>query len=409
MPIHELIERLFRAESGKIRATLIRTLRDFDAAEEVVQEAFEAALVQWPSEGIPDHPAAWLTRIAKNRAIDRVRRSVDFEQKRSAEALMIVGHVEPEEERAIEDDVLRLIFTCCHPALAPEAQVALTLQTVCGLRTEAIARAFLVPHVTMSQRLVRAKKKIREAGIPYDVPPASLMRERLESVSRVVYLVFTEGYASTDGDQLVQADLCDEALRLSSLLRAHVKNEPELDGLHALMLLHDARRATRIDADGALVLLEDQDRTLWDWRKIVEGCRLVHAAIHDSRAGVYVLQATIAALHAAAPVAAMTDWQQIERLYATLIEMAPSPIVALNHAVAVAMSQGPEKGLEQIDRISQTGALEQYHLMHAARADLLRRLQRNHEARTAYERALSLAAHPTERLFLERRLNELKP
>lgn len=407
MLARDVVDRLYRAESGRIRATLIRTLRDFDAAEEVVQEAFEAALVQWPEEGVPPNPAAWLTQTARHRAIDRVRRAVTFEEKRAAEALVAIHQVEPDEDRSIEDDVLRLIFTCCHPALAVDAQVALTLQTVCGLRTEAIARAFLVPHTTMSQRLVRAKKKIREAGIPYEVPPTSILHERLQAVSSVIYLVFSEGYASTDGEALVVADLCDEALRLSTLLRQHIDLDAELEGLHALMLLHDARRETRVDPSGALVLLEDQDRSRWDRTKIAEGCRLVHEAMSQGPPGPYTIQAAIAALHAAAPTAAMTDWEQIETLYAELSHVAPSPIVALNHAVSIAMSRGLEAGLASIDALARGGDLDGYHLMHAARADLLRRMGRHDEARAAYATALDLASHPTERSFLERRLREL--
>jgi RNA polymerase sigma-70 factor, ECF subfamily len=390
---------LHRREYGRILASLIRVVKDFDLAEDALQEAFAAALAQWPAQGPPQNPAAWLITTARHKAIDQLRRRALAEAKRDD----IAALVEAEEDTPVPLDALRLIFTCCHPALAPEAQVALTLRTICGLTTEAIARAFLVPVPTLAQRLVRAKAKIKSARIPYEVPGDDELGERLDSVLAVVYLVFNEGYAASFGTELVRAELCDEATRLSRLLVELLPAEREPKGLLALMLLHNARRATRTDGEGAIVLLEEQDRTRWDRAKIAEGSALVEQALHGGRPGVYAVQAAIAALHAQAPSARETDWPQIAALYSVLVALHPSPVIELNRAVAIAMADGFEQGLALLDTIHLPG----YHLLPAVRADLLRRLGRRGEAAAAYRQALEWVTNEAERRFLERRLREV--
>ena len=392
---------VFRSERARVLATTIRVCNgDFELAEESVQEAFEAALARWPGEGIPDEPRGWLVQVARFKAIDTIRRRVKLREIVAAEA---PPELETPEAHAVADDRLRLIFTCCHPAIAREAQVALTLRTLGGLTTDEIARAFVTSPVTMAQRLVRAKAKIKEARIPYVVPEASELAERLDAVMSVVYLIFNEGYAATAGDAWVRRDLCNEAIRLARLLVELVGGGEPL-GLLALMLLHDARRDARTDEHGDVVLLEDQDRARWDRAQIAEALELVPAALRGS-AGVYALQAAIAALHAQAPRADATDWPQIAALYAELYARVPTPVVALNHAVAIAMSEGAEIGLARIEPLREP--LASYHLMHAARADLLRRLGRTDEATAAYREALALAGSEPERRFLAKRLAEL--
>src|SRR3989454_3366158 len=402
--VSEVVSRLYREESGRILATLIRLLGDFDLAEEVVQEAYAAALEQWPGEGLPRNPRAWVVQAARHKAIDRLRRRARFAEKVDELAAMQALEEPPgdREDLAVRDDRLRLIFTCCHPSLALDAQVALTLRTLCGLSTEEIARAFLVPVATMAQRLVRAKHKIREAGIPYRVPPPELLPERMDAVMTAIYLVFTEGYAATAGDALIRRDLCAEAIRLARLLDVLLPDRAEPPALLALLLLHDSRRASRTTPDGDLVLLEDQDRARWDHAQIAEGLSLVERALGCGPAGPYGLQAAIAAVHARAPRATDTDWRQLTALSALLLQRFPPPVVALNHAVAVAMSEGPDAGLRLLDSLSARGELSTYHLLPAARADLLRRLRRNGEAAAAYREALSVATNTAERRFLER-------
>lgn len=390
---------LYRRDYGRILASLIRVVRDFTLAEDALQDAFAVAVVQWPVKGVPPNPTAWLMTTARNKAIDQIRRRTLAENKYEG----MITLATPEENGPVPSDSLRLIFTCCHPAIAPDAQVALTLHTVCGLTTEEIARAFLVPVPTLAQRLVRAKSKIKLAGIPYEVPDEEQLAGRLETVLAVIYLVFNEGYSASFGDELIRADLCAEAIRLGRQLVELLPNEWETKGLLALMLVNDARRATRTDAAGDLVLLEDQDRSRWDRAKIAEGCALVEQTLHGDRPGSYTVHAAIAALHAQASSPAETDWPQIALLYGLLAQLSPSPVIELNRAVAVAMADGFEKGLALIDQIE----LPHYHLLPAARADLLRRLKRPSEAAVAYRKALSLVTNEAERRFLERRLAEV--
>ena len=396
-------------------ATLIRVLGDFDLAEEMVQEAFVTALETWPVRGVPDNPGAWITTTARNRAIDRLRRRQRLREKteelgRAAVVEAELAAIEPGDEEdpmPIADDRLRLIFTCCHPALAMDARVALTLRTLGGLTTPEIARAFLVPEPTLAQRLVRAKRKIRDAGIPYRVPPMELLPERLDGVLRVLYLVFNEGYAASSGDALIRRELTGEAIRLTRIVVALLPDEPEATGLLALMLLHDARRDARTGPSGELILLDAQDRSRWDQARIAEGTALIARAQRAGRPGPYQLQAAIAALHDAAATSEATDWPQIAALYLALARRDPSPVVRLNLAAAVAMAEGPDLGLAMMDGIAAEGSLDEYPYLHAARADLLRRLGRRSEAAAAYRRARDLTVNTAERTFLEERLAEV--
>jgi RNA polymerase sigma-70 factor (ECF subfamily) len=401
------VDALYRSESRRVLATLIRLLGDFDLAEEALHDAFRAAVEQWPREGVPDNPRAWLVSTGRFKAIDGIRRRSRFDALEDvAEQVEAIAADAAAEEESIEDDRLRLIFTCCHPALPPDAQVALTLREVCGLTTEEIARAFLTGAPTLAQRIVRAKAKIRDARIPYEVPQRAELAERLDNALRVIYLVFNEGYSASSGASLTRHDMSGEAIRLGRLL-LELLPEPEVGGLLALMLLQESRRPARSSADGELILLADQDRSLWNRRQIAEGVALVERALASRQFGPYTLQAAIAAVHAEAPTAADTDWAQIVALYDLLLQAAPSPVVALNRAVAVTMQDGPAAGLALIDAILARGELADYHLAHSARADFCRRLGRVDEARVSYERALALARQEPERRFLQRRLAEL--
>jgi RNA polymerase sigma-70 factor (ECF subfamily) len=418
------VDAVYHSDWGRIVATLIRQFGDFDVAEESAQEAFAAAVDQWRVDGVPEFPRAWIIQTAKHKAIDRLRRQQRFAEKAESYAELIPTIEEPNYDfEEISDDRLRLIFTCCHPALAPEAQVALTLRTLGGLDTEEIARAFLVPATTMAQRLVRAKRKIRDAGIPYKIPDTSDMPERLDAVLTVIYLIFNEGYASTRGQPLVRTDLCAEAIRLGRVVRMLMSPPPaEATALVALMLLHDSRRDARVDDAGDLVVLEQQDRQGWNHKQIAEALPLVEEAMRSGRRipnarfpvrsvevpGPFALQAAIAAEHCKATRAEDTDWARIVQLYDLLERVEPSPIVSLNRAVAVAMVDGPGSGLTLIDALVTNGELEDYHLLHAARADLLRRMGSNGEAAKNYERALELVTNESERRFLERRLDEVQ-
>ena len=407
--VHETVNAVYVAESRRVLATLIRLLGDFDVAEEALHDAFRAALEQWPRDGVPANPRAWLVSAGRFKAIDGLRRQARFDQldETGAAADFAVDDSDAWAEReTVEDDRLRLIFTCCHPALAPDAQVALTLREVCGLTTEEIARAYLTPAPTLAQRIVRAKARIRDAGIPYQVPAQTELAERLDAVLRVIYLVFNEGYSATSGAALTRHDVSGEAIRLGRLLVALLP-EPEAVGLLALMLLHESRRAARTDAAGDVILLEEQDRRLWNREMIEEGSGLVHRALASRRSGPYTIQAAIAAVHAEAPEASATDWTQIVGLYDVLLRADPSPVIELNHAVAVAMRDGPAAGLVLINGILDRGDLRDYRLAHAARGELSRRMGHLSEARASFERALALTKQDAERRFLERRLAEL--
>jgi RNA polymerase sigma-70 factor, ECF subfamily len=417
------IERIFRDESGRILATLIRLLGSFDLAEEAMQEAFTTALEKWPEQGVPANPRAWLISTAQHKAVDQLRRRARFDSKRDElqkiaeleqsiadadENMRRQGMMSDRSEDPFGDDRLRLIFTCCHPALALEAQVALTLRTLCGLTTDEIARGFLLPLPTMAQRLVRAKQKIRDANIPYQVPPEKDLSARLEAVLLVIYLVFNEGYSATSGDAAIRLELCSEAIRLGRVLCQLLPRETETRALLALMLLHDSRRSARTNGSGEPVLLEDQNRNLWNHEQIREGIALIESALRDGRTTPYALQAAIVAVHAQAPSVEKTDWRQIVALYELLLRVQPSPVVELNHAAAVAMAQGPAAGLALLHALESKAELRDYYLLPASRADLLRRLERWPEAAEAYRAALALAPSDPARKFLSRRLSEME-
>ncbi len=409
--VRESVDAVYHSESRQVLATLIRLLGDFDAAEEALHEAFTVAVEQWARDGVPANPRAWLVSTGRFKAIDamrrRARQDASLDEFTKYQEFTTSIDADEEDNESVEDDRLRLIFTCCHPALPPEAQVAMTLREVCGLTTEEIARAFLTKPATVAQRIVRAKSKIRDAHIPYEVPPEKELPDRLDAVLRVVYLVFNEGYSASSGEAVTRYDLSTEAIRLGRLL-VGLLPQPDTMGLLALMLLQDSRRTARASATGELVLLEDQDRSLWNRGQIDEGVSLVQRALAMGHAGPYTIQAAIAAAHAQAPQAAATDWKQIVALYDLLVRAEPSPVIELNRAVAVAMRDGPLAGLELVDEILTRGNLDTYHLAHAARADLCRRLGRTAEARASYQRALSLTRQEPERRFLERRLEELR-
>ncbi len=409
-PVREVVEAIYRSESRQVLATLIRLLGDFETAEEALHDAFAVAVEQWARDGVPANPRAWLVSTGRFKAIDGMRRRARHDASMEEVAKQLesttVIEAEQQDDETVEDDRLRLIFTCCHPALVPEAQAAMTLREVCGLTTEEIARAFLTKPPTIAQRIVRAKGKIRDARIPYDVPSEKELPDRLDAVLRVIYLVFNEGYSASSGGSLTRHDLSGEAIRLGRVLIALLP-QPEAMGLLGLMLLQDSRQAARTTSTGELILLEDQDRTLWNREQIVEGVSLVQRALSMGQIGPYTIQAAIAAAHAQASAAAATDWDRIVGLYTLLLQAEPSPVVELNRAVAVAMRDGPLAGLELVDAILARGDLGSYHLAHAARADLCRRLGRTAEARASYQRALSLTQQAPERRFLERRLSEL--
>lgn len=406
-PIQEQVDSTYRSESRRVFATLIRLLGDLDLAEEAMHEAFAAAVEQWPRDGVPSNPRSWLVSVGRFKAIDTIRRRTRFDAS-LADLLQRLNSTEPaiQDDDEVEDDRLRLIFTCCHPALSSEAQVALTLREVCGLKTEEIASAFLIAAPTLAQRIVRAKAKIRDARIPYQVPSGGDLPERLDTVLQVIYLVFNEGYAASSGASLTRADLSAEAIRLGRLVM-ELLPDPEVTGLLALMLLQESRRTARTSSTGDLILLEDQNRSLWNQDLIAEGQGLVQQALSSGQVGAYTLQAAIAAVHAQSPSAAATDWAQIVAWYDVLVQAAPSPVIQLNRAVAIAMRDGPLAGLQLIDAILGCGDLANYHLAHAARADLCRRLGRTADARDAYQQALALVKQDSERRFLERRLREL--
>ena len=407
----QAVEAVFREESGRILATLIRAVGDFDLAEEAMQDAFTEALAHWPQDGIPNNPAAWITTASRRKAIDRTRRrKTRTEKQPELERFLSSKTPEPaqtDDFHPLADDPLRLIFTCCHPELKAEAQVALTLRTLGGLSTPEIARAFLLPEATLAQRIVRAKKKIRDAEIPYQTPAAEELGERTPAVLAVLYLIFNEGYSATSGDNLIRRDLCSEAIRLTRILCELMPHDPEALGLQALMLLQDSRRDARMSAAGDLVTLEEQDRSMWDRASIDRGLQLLDRAMQLRKAGPYQIQAAIAALHAIAPSAEQTDWRQIELLYRKLLEQKPSPVIELNRAVALAMAEGPEEGLAHVDALGEDGRLAGYHLFHAARADLLRRSGRNAEAADAYQQAIRLTSNDAELRYLRDRLAEV--
>ncbi|HSF74096.1 MAG TPA: RNA polymerase sigma factor [Microcoleus sp.] len=405
--IRQQVEAVYRSESRRVLATLIRLLGDFDRAQEAMHEAFAVAVAQWPRDGIPANPRSWLVSVGRFKAIDTIRRRARFDTHLAELAQQLdPSHTTIEDDEDVEDDRLRLIFTCCHPALSPEAQVALTLREVCGLSTEEIASAFLIAPPTLAQRIVRAKAKIRSARIPYQVPSKTDLPDRLETVLQTIYLVFNEGYAASSGRSLTRADLADEAIRLGRLVM-ELLPDSEVIGLLALMLLQESRRTARTSSTGDLILLEDQDRSLWNQAQISEGRLLVQQSLSSGRFGSYTLQAAIAAVHSEAQSAAATDWGQIVGLYDLLLQLEPSPVVALNRAVAVAMRDGPLAGLQSIDQILARGDLADYHLAHSARADLCRRLGRTADARESYQKALAIVKQEPERRFLEKRLREL--